>query len=99
MSFFPNQGDRGTHVNISGGGVVKNAPNRAAAIRLLDYLVSREAQAIFANGNYEYPVISGVTVDPVLASLGTFKADPLNAAVFGRNNAEALKIMDRAGWK
>lgn len=98
--FFPNQRDRGTHVNISGGAVAKNAPNRAAAIAFLEHLVSREAQDIFARSNNEYPVLKGVSMDPVLASYGrNFKEDKLSAAVFGKNNAEALKIMDRAGWK
>lgn len=97
--FFPNQRDRGTHINISGGGVVKNSKNRDAAIQFLEYLASPEAQAIFARGNNEYPVRAGVAIDPVLASFGKFKEDRLNASVFGRNNAEALKIMDRAGWK
>lgn len=97
--FFPNQRDRGTHVNISGAGVVKTAPNREAAVQFIEHLASREAQEIFAKGNNEYPVLAGVPIDSVLSSYGTFKADTLNAAVYGRNNAEALKIMDRAGWK
>jgi iron(III) transport system substrate-binding protein len=97
--FFPNQKGRGTHINISGGGVVKTAPNRQAAIKFLEHLVSKEAQEIFAKSNNEYPVISGVGVDSAVAGLGKFKEDKLNAAVIGRNNAEALKIMDRAGWK
>lgn len=97
--FFPNQGDRGTHVNISGAGVVKTAPHREAAIQFLEYLVSPAAQAIFAQSNNEYPVVEGVALDSVVAGFGQFKADPLNAAVFGRNNPEALRITDRAGWK
>jgi iron(III) transport system substrate-binding protein len=97
--FFPNQKDRGTHINISGGGVVKTSPNREAAIQFLEYLASPEAQEIFARSNNEYPALAKVALDPVLASLGTFKEDKLNAAVYGKNNAEALKIMDRAGWK
>lgn len=98
--FFPNQKEQGTHVNISGGGVVKTAPNREAAVQFLEYLASPEAQAIFAASNNEYPAVKGVTIDPVLLSYGKdFKEDPLNAAVFGKNNADALKIMDRAGWK
>jgi iron(III) transport system substrate-binding protein len=97
--FFPNQGDLGTHVNISGAGVVKTAPNREAAIQFLEYLVSPAAQEIFAQSNNEYPVVEGVALDSVVAGFGQFKADPLNAAVFGRNNPEALRITDRAGWK
>ncbi|MEE3717512.1 Fe(3+) ABC transporter substrate-binding protein [Tumidithrix elongata RA019] len=96
--FFPNQSDRGTHVNISGGGVVKTSPNKESAIKFLEYLVSPEAQENFAKGNNEYPVVAGVTPDSVLASFGEFKEDKLNAATFGKNNAEALKIMDRSGW-
>ncbi|MBD2103417.1 Fe(3+) ABC transporter substrate-binding protein [Leptolyngbya sp. FACHB-261] len=97
--FFPNQRDRGTHINISGGGVVKTAPNKEGAVKFLEHLVSPEAQAVFARGNNEYPVISGVPLDPVLVSYGNFKADEMNAAVYGRNNAEALRLMDRAGWR
>ncbi|MFH7242688.1 MAG: Fe(3+) ABC transporter substrate-binding protein [Spirulina sp.] len=97
--FFPNQNDRGTHVNISGAGLVSTAPNAASAIEFLEYLVSPEAQRIFAEGNNEYPVVEGVAIDSVVASFGEFIADPLNAAVFGRNNPEALRITDRAGWK
>ena len=96
---FPNQANRGTHVNISGGAVARNAPNKAAAVRFLEYLVSVQAQRYFAEGNSEYPVVAGVELSAELRSLGTFKEDQLNARVFAQNNAEALKIMDRAGWK
>jgi iron(III) transport system substrate-binding protein len=97
--FFPNQDDRGTHVNISGAGVVKTAPNAAAAVQFLEYLATPEAQRIFAESNNEYPVVEGVAIDSVVAGFGEFKSDSLNAAVFGRNNPEALRITDRAGWK
>lgn len=97
--FFPNQGDRGTHVNISGAGVVKYAPHKQAAITFLEFLATPEAQKIFAEANYEYPVVAGIPAHPVVAAWGDFKRDGLNAAIYGRNNAEALKIMDRAGWK
>ncbi len=96
---FPNQADRGTHVNISGAGVAKYAPNKANAIKFLEYLASAEAQNYFAKGNYEFPVIANVPLHPVIASWAEFKEDQINAAVFGRNNEEALKLMDRAGWK
>jgi iron(III) transport system substrate-binding protein len=96
---FPNQSNRGTHVNISGGAVARHAPNKAAAMRFLEYLVSPQAQRYFAEGNSEFPVIAGVEMSPELKSLGNFKQDQLNARVFAQNNAEALKIMDRAGWK
>lgn len=96
--FFPNQDDRGTHVNISGAGVAKNAPNREAAVQFLEYLTSPKAQALFAQASHEYPVLEGVELDPVLAGFGNFKSDSMNAAIFGRNNASALKLMDRVGW-
>lgn len=97
--FFPNQRDRGTHINISGAGVVKSAPNKAGAVKFLEYLVSPEAQKIFAQGNHEYPVVSGVPVSGTLSQFGTFKSDSMNVAVYGKQNPEAIRLMDRAGWK
>ena len=97
--FFPNQNDRGTHVNISGGGLMRNAPNRSNAIAFLEYLVSPYAQAFFAQGNNEYPVVPGTPLDPVVGSFGQFKEDTTNVSAYGTNNAMAVKIMDRAGWK
>ena len=94
---FPNQDGRGTHVNISGAGVTKYAPNRENAIRFLEYLTSDFAQRLFAEGNNEYP-ISGPTTGPV-AALGEFKRDNLNVSVLGENQTEAVKVYDRAGWK
>ena len=94
---FPNQDGRGTHVNISGAGVTKYAPNRENAIRFLEYLTSDFAQRLFAEGNNEYP-ISGPTTGPV-AALGEFKRDDLNVSVLGENQTEAVKVYDRAGWK
>ncbi len=97
--FFPNQGDRGTHVNISGAGVLKSAPNKDNAVKLLEFLVSPEAQRYFADISFEYPVNPTVKPHPVLAAFGEFKQDKLNAATFAANSLEASKIMDRAGWK
>ncbi len=97
--FFPNQDDRGTHINISGAGVLKNAPNREQAIAFLEYLASPEAQEFFALGNNEYPVVEGTPVNPVVASFGEFKDDTTNVSAYGKNNADAVKIMDRSGWK
>ena len=97
---FPNQSSWGTHVNISGAGVMKNAPNRDNAIRFLESLASEEAQRYFAEGNNEWPVVPGVkTANPVLTMLGDFKQDALNVAVLGRNQPGAQKIYDRAAWK
>jgi iron(III) transport system substrate-binding protein len=96
---FPNQGDRGTHVNISGGGVTASARNKEGAVRFLEYLVSPAAQRYFADGNEEYPAVRGVNAPASIARFGEFRQDQLNARVYARNNAEALRIMDRAGWK
>ena len=96
---FPDQAGRGSDVNISGGAVARHAPNRVVAVKFLEYLVSPQAQKYFAEGNSEYPVVAGVALSTELQALGPFKEDQLNARVFASNNAEALKIMDRAGWK
>ncbi len=96
---FPNQGDRGTHVNVSGGGVLRNAPHKEAAVKFLEYLVSDEAQRYFADGNNEYPVVNGVPPNGPLAQLGSFEVDQINVAAYGDKQPDAQKLMDRAGWK
>lgn len=97
---FPNQSGRGTHVNISGGGMLKNAPHKEAAVRFLEYLTSDEAQVYFADGNNEWPVVPTVaTSNPALKTLGNFKAETLNIATIGKNQAVAQKIFDRVGYK
>ena len=97
---LPNQASWGTHVNISGAGVLKNAPNRDAAISFLEYLASDEAQRYFADGNNEWPVVPTVQVsNPALAALGEFKFDPINVAVLGRNQPTSQKVFDRVAWK
>ena len=96
---FPNQDGRGAHANVSGAGVVATAPNRENAVRFLEYLTTPEAQAYFAQGNYEFPVVEGVELVPVLEQWAAVKTDDVNAAKFGENNPEAVKLMDRVGWK
>lgn len=96
---FPNQADRGTHINISGAAVAAHAPNRDNAVAFLEYLASDEAQAFFAGINYEYPVVAGATVDTTVQSLGTFKADTLNLSALGDNQARAQEIYNELGWK
>ncbi|MCE3247300.1 MAG: Fe(3+) transporter substrate-binding protein, partial [Geminicoccaceae bacterium] len=96
---FPNQDGRGTHANVSGAGVVASAPNPDNAVRFLEYLTTPEGQAYFAQGNYEFPVVEGVKLDPVLEQWGGIKTDDVNAAKYGENNPEAVKLMDRAGWR
>lgn len=98
---FPNQtgpNGRGAHINISGAGVTKYAPNKDNAIKFLEYLASPAAQEYFANGNNEYP-IAGNPANPQLAALGPFKRDPLKMEMVGKNYAAAAQIFDRAGWK
>lgn len=97
--FFPNQKERGTHVNISGGGLVKTAPNREAGIKFLEFLTTKTAQTFFTQGNYEYPVIEGIPLNPTIASFGTFKPDLTDIAAYGPNLAVAVDVMARAGWK
>lgn len=97
--FFPNQNDRGTHINISGAGVAAHAPHRENAVALIEYLASPAAQKVFAEGNNEYPVVEGIETAPVLKSYGQFKADAVNVSAYGRNSPEAVKIADRVGWK
>ncbi|MEO0645670.1 MAG: Fe(3+) ABC transporter substrate-binding protein [Cyanobacteria bacterium J06650_10] len=97
--FFPNQDDRGTHVNVSGFGLVKSAPNPENGIAFMEFLVSPEAQAVFAQSNNEYPVAAEVELDPLVAELGEFKVDAVNVAAYGRNNPEVNEIVDRAGWE
>jgi iron(III) transport system substrate-binding protein len=97
---FPNQDNRGTHMNISGGGMLKHAPHKEAARQFLEYLASDEAQTYFANGNNEWPVVPSVKLDnPELESLGEFKLDSINVARLGQAQAVAQRISDRAGYK
>ncbi|MBM3392357.1 MAG: Fe(3+) ABC transporter substrate-binding protein [Betaproteobacteria bacterium] len=97
---WPNQKSFGTHINVSGGGLLKTAPHKEAAVLFLEYLADDEAQAYFANGNNEWPVVkSAAAKNPALESLGSFKADSLNVGTLSKNTATAQKIFDRAGWR
>lgn len=97
---FPDQNGVGTHVNISGAGVMKNAPHKENAVKFLEYLASSDAQRYFADGNNEWPVVPGVTVaNPALDAMGKFKIDPLPISSYGKYTAEAQKIADRSGWR
>lgn len=97
--FWANQDSSGTHVNISGGGVTKNAPNREAAVALLEWMSKPEAQKLLADGNLEYPASSGVEAAEQVKAWGDFKADDLNVSVAGSRQVEAVKLMDRAGYR
>jgi iron(III) transport system substrate-binding protein len=97
--FWPNQKGRGTHINISGIGVTRAAKNIESAKQLISFLASDESQQWYADRNNEFPVRDAVQVSSTLESWGSFKADTINVTELGRNNAEAIKAMDRAGWK
>lgn len=96
---FPNQGDIGTHVNISGVGLLARSPNPEGARALVRFLLSDESQQVFAAENYEYPVRDSVPLAPVVASWGRFRADELPLARVGALSPEALSIVNQAGWK
>jgi iron(III) transport system substrate-binding protein len=98
---FPNQapGDRGAHVNISGAGLVRTAPNKDAAARFLEFLVTDKAQEMFALGNMEYPAVPDAPLHPALRALGSFRGEPVDAGRTNTYAAQALQIMQRAGWR
>jgi iron(III) transport system substrate-binding protein len=98
---FPNQGqgDRGTHVNISGAGFVRTAPNKESAARFLDYLTGDQAQAMLALGNMEYPAVPDAPLHPALEAMGRFRAEPVDADKTNANAAPALQLLQRAGWR
>ena len=97
---WPNQQNAGAHINISGGGMLKTAPNKDAAVKFLEYLASDDAQRYFADGNNEWPAVASVVVkNPALEAMGKFKADNLPVATLAKNAAAAQRIYDRAGWK
>jgi len=97
---FPNQADRGTHMNISGGGILKNAPNKANAIKLLEFLVTPEAQTHIVNNTFEYPIIEGVKPNKLISQFGLdFKQDlKTKVSTYYKNQSAALKVMTEAGW-
>lgn len=97
--FWPNQNNRGAHVNISGAAITKYAKNSNNGKTLIEFLASKDSQRWYADANFEYPVRKDVAASELLQSWGEFKADRINLDQLGSNNAEAVKIMDRAGWK
>ncbi|MFO7846798.1 MAG: Fe(3+) ABC transporter substrate-binding protein [Balneolaceae bacterium] len=96
---FPGEEDGGTHVNISGAGVAANSPNREHAVAFLEYLATEEAQELYAVANNEFPIVDGMMLPEVLQSFGTFESDAVNVTSYGENNPEAIRLMDRAGWR
>jgi iron(III) transport system substrate-binding protein len=97
--FFPTFKDGGTHINVSGAGVVKYAPNKENAVKFIEFLASKDAQKLFAQANYEYPVIEGVRRSELVESWGGFIEDEISMNELGKNNAAAIRAFDKAGWK
>ena len=101
LPFFPNQGDRGTHMNISGGGIIKTSPNKDNAIKLLEFLLTNESQEHIVNNTYEYPIIDGVEPHKLVKAMGLgFKQDlKTKVGSYGKKQADALEVMLAAEWK
>jgi iron(III) transport system substrate-binding protein len=97
--FWPNQGYRGTHINISGAGVTASAKHPDQARELIEFLARDESQRWYAETNNEYPVRPDIPTSEILKSWGDFKADELDVTVLGERNAAAVMAMDRAGWR
>lgn len=97
--FFPNQNDRGAHINVSGGGVTRSSKNKEEAIRFLEFLSNSKSQETFGKVNYEYPVKIEMNKSNLLKSWGSFKVDEVSLSVLGAKNSEAVKLFDRAGWE
>jgi len=98
--FFPNQEGRGAHINISGAGLIKGAKHKENAIKLLEFLISDDAQKWYAQANHEYPIKADIPVSKIVEAWGyPFKQDNLNVDELGKHNTEAVKIFDRIGWK
>ena len=95
--FFPNQSTYGTHINVSGAGITKSAKRKENAIKLLEFLSGDEAQRMYADLNFEYPVKSGVPWSALVESWGSFKADNLDMTKIAENRLAAVKIYDRVG--
>ncbi|SHG65723.1 extracellular solute-binding protein [Marivita hallyeonensis] len=96
---FPNQNDIGAHMNISGGGVAANAPNRENAIKFLEYLASEQAQEYFSAGNDEYPAVPGVGLSPSVAALGIFRPDTIDLSDIAENIDAAVEVLNAAEWE
>lgn len=96
---WPNQRDRGVHVNISGAGVTRAAKHRDEAVALLEYLAGADAQRWYGEANNEYPVLDGIAPGAALQAWGEFKADNINLELLGRLNRDAVELTNRAGWR
>ena len=96
---FPDQDGNGAHVNLSGAGIAKHAPNRDNAVKFMEYLVSEQAQSYFADGNDEYPVVAGFKGNAAVQKLGEFKADEVDLSAVATKLPVALEIFNQVGWE
>ena len=97
---FPGQDGRGAHINVSGAGLMKNAPNAGNAVKFIEFLLSEEAQSHIVNNTYEFPMLEGVAPSDLIAQFGSgFKEDQTSVASYGEFNPDAVKLMDRGGWQ
>ncbi|WP_320035147.1 Fe(3+) ABC transporter substrate-binding protein [Halarcobacter sp.] len=96
---FPTFENGGTHINVSGVGVTKYAPHKENAVKFIEFLASPEAQKLFANDNFEYPVVKGMNLNPIVEAWGTYNDDKISINTLGEYNALAVKIFDEAGWR
>jgi iron(III) transport system substrate-binding protein len=97
--YFPSAEYGGAHVNISGAGIAVNSPNKENAVRFLEYLATEEAQNLYAIANNEFPILDSVELPGVLGDFGEYESDAINVTYYGENNPEAIRLMDRAGWR
>ncbi len=97
--FFPDQNGNGTHINVSGAGVVKSAKNKGNSVKLLEFLASEKAQKSFAEANYEYPVNKNVEASDLLKSWGSFKEQTISLTKLGEYNEKAVRLLNEVGWK
>lgn len=97
--FWANQDSGGVHVNISGAGVTRHAPERELAVELIEWMIEDPAQQMIAAGNLEFPVVEEVALDPIVERWGDFEADTINLRAAGERQAQAVRLMDRAGWR
>ena len=97
---FPGQDGRGAHINVSGAGLMKNAPNADNAVKFIEFLLSEEAQSHIVNNTYEFPMLESVASSDLIAQFGSgFKEDQTSVASYGEFNPDAVKLMDRVGWQ
>lgn len=97
--FFPNQSDRGAHMNVAGAGLTMSAKNKAEAVKLLEFMAGPQAQKLFAEANSEFPVVATAKLSPTVEGWGKFKPETVNVAMLGENAARAVLIFDRVGWR